>query len=207
MRSTARQLLRLLPAVAIAAVAAGCAGTTAPSPTAFSPSPTTSSPSPTASEGPAAPAGKKIGACRTQDMSAVVAMQPSEGGSTSTAMVQLTNDGGSVCEVDGWASFSLVNALGEVVEVKTEKVEQPGAPTPTTLKAGSSAWAGIKWESCDKGSSDCPAGNSLQFSLEADTDGKPAELEGFPAPEKSNITMGSLRIGSLQPIRQGVVAW
>jgi hypothetical protein len=140
-------------------------------------------------------------------MSAVVALQPSEGGSTSTAMVQLTNNGAGGCEVDGWAAISLVNAADEVVEVKTEKVEQPGAPTATTLEAGGSAWAGIKWDNCDKGSSDCPAGNTLRFNLEADTDGKVAELEGFPAPEKSNITMGSLRIGSLQPSRQGVVAW
>jgi hypothetical protein len=44
-------------------------------------------------------------------------------------------------------------------------------------------------------------------SLEASTDGDVAELEGFPDPAAGDITMKSLQIGSLQPSRQGVVAW
>jgi hypothetical protein len=51
------------------------------------------------------------------------------------------------------------------------------------------------------------AGNPLRFNLQASTDGDVAELEGFPNPAAGDITMKSLQIGSLQPIRQGVVAW
>jgi len=137
-------------------------------------------------------------------MSAVIANQPQ---AENVAMVQLTNDGSATCKVEGWASVSLVNAADEVVEVDTKEVDQPGAPVEVVVKPGESAWAGIKWVPCDKGDSACGAGNTLKFNLEASTDGKPAELEGFPDPEKSDITMASLQVGSLQPIRQGVVAW
>ena len=34
-----------------------------------------------------------------------------------------------------------------------------------------------------------------------------AELEGFPDPTRSLITMKSLKIGTLQPSTQAVVAW
>lgn len=43
--------------------------------------------------------------------------------------------------------------------------------------------------------------------LEASTDGDVATLEDFPDPAAGAITMKNLLIGSLQPSRQGVVAW
>ncbi|MBQ1027756.1 DUF4232 domain-containing protein [Micromonospora sp. C95] len=137
-------------------------------------------------------------------MTAVITAQPH---AENVALVRLTNIGPDACKVDGWAHISLVNAANEVVDVETETVDQPGPPTPTTVQPDRSAWAGIKWTTCDKGSSDCAVGNTLKFSLEASIDGRPAELTGFPNPEASDITMGSLRVGSLQPSRQGVVAW
>lgn len=148
-----------------------------------------------------------VAVCRTGDLSAVVTFQPDDNGSTHRGLVTLTNKTKNTCAVDGWAAISLVNAADEVVPVKTTRVNQPGKPVKTTLKPGTTAWAGIKWTACDKGDSSCGAGNTLRFNLEASTDGDVAELEGFPNPEASDITMKSLQIGSLQPIRQGAVAW
>jgi Protein of unknown function (DUF4232) len=146
--------------------------------------------------------------CRTRDLTAVVTWQP-QGDTTQThrGLVTLSNKKKSSCTVEGWAAISLVNAADEVVPVKTSQVNQPGTPVKITLKPGGSAWAGIKWTACDKGDSSCGAGNTLRFNLEASTDGDVAELEGFPEPEDSNITMERLQIGSLQPSNQGVVAW
>ncbi|WBB77904.1 DUF4232 domain-containing protein [Micromonospora sp. WMMD882] len=207
MRSFSCLALRLLPIVGVAAAATGC-GSTAPSAPPSSPVPTVSSP-PTAStsapsSGSPSPRADPVAACRTEDMSAVITAQPH---AENVALVRLTNVGPDACRVDGWVHISLVNAANKVVDVDTETVDQPGPPTPTTVQPEGSAWAGIKWTTCDKGSSDCAAGNTLKFSLEASVDGRPAELAGFPNPEASDITMGSLQVGSLQPSRQGVVAW
>jgi hypothetical protein len=146
--------------------------------------------------------------CRTRDLTAVVTWQP-QGDTTQThrGLVTLSNKTKNSCTVDGWAAISLVNAADEVVPVKTSQVNQPGKPIKITLKPGGGAWAGIKWTACDKGDSSCGAGNTLRFNLEASTDGDVAQLEGFPKPEDSDITMKRLQIGSLQPSNQGVVAW
>ena len=152
--------------------------------------------------------GTTAAACRTGDVKAVVTFQPDRTDRASRmAMVTLTNTTKSACVVDGWASISLVNAADEVVPVKTTQVDQPGAPVRTTLKPGTSAFAGVKWTACDKAVASCGVGNTLRFNLRASTDGDVAELEGFPNPAASDITMAKLQLGSLQPSRQGVVAW
>jgi hypothetical protein len=202
MRSSYCLALRLLPVVGVAAAATGC--TTTPSASSSSAPPTVGSSSASSPSVSSSSGSDSAAACRTEDMSAVITAQPH---AENVALVTLTNAGPDACRVDGWARISLVNAANMVVDVNTEKVDQPGPPTPTTVEPDRSVWAGIKWTTCDKGSSDCAAGNTLKFSLDASADDKPAELEGFPNPEASNITMGSLQIGSLQPSRQGVVAW
>jgi len=152
--------------------------------------------------------GTTVAACRTGDVNVVVTFQPDRtSGTTHMAMVTLTNKTKTACAVDGWASISLVDAADEVVPVKTTRVDQPGAPVRTTLKPGTSAFAGIKWTACDKADASCGVGNTLRFNLQASTDGDVAELEGFPNPAASDITMKKLQLGSLQPSHQGVVAW
>jgi hypothetical protein len=156
----------------------------------------------------AARTGKTVAACRTRDLSAVVTFQSERtSGTTRMAMVTLTNTTGNTCVVHGWASISLVDAADEAVPVRTTQVDQPGAPVRTTLRPGTSAFAGIKWTACDKADASCGAGNTLRFNLEASTDGAVAELEDFPDPAAGAITMTKLQLGSLQPSHQGVVAW
>ncbi|WP_285689290.1 DUF4232 domain-containing protein [Actinoplanes sp. NBRC 103695] len=147
------------------------------------------------------------GACRNDDLEVTVTLQPSRDDDAHRGLVAVTNKGDEPCRLEGRASISLTNAAGEAVDVPTKEVHEPGAAVPITLKPGTSAFQGIKWTSCDKGSATCPAGNGLRFSVQSSTDGPAAELDGFPAPEKSNLTMKSLRVGTLQPIAQGVVAW
>jgi eukaryotic-like serine/threonine-protein kinase len=75
------------------------------------------------------------------------------------------------------------------------------------LRPGGGAFQGIKWQACDRAEPDCPTGNSLWGSLEAAGPGVAATLEGFPSPLRSDITMSSLELGTLQPSPQGTVAW
>jgi hypothetical protein len=164
----------------------------------------------------ARPAGTKTGTkgattvtvCRSSAMSADITFQPERtSGATRMALVALTNKSSKTCRVAGRAAISLTNAAGEVVGVPTREVGEPGTAVPITLKPGRTAFEGIKWTTCDKAASTCHVGNGMRFNLEASTDGPGARLIGFPAAEKSNITIKSLSIGTLQPSTQGVVAW
>jgi hypothetical protein len=146
--------------------------------------------------------------CRTSDTSATVTLQPDPGdGSTQVALVSLENTSKNNCAVEGRAAISLTNAAGDVVKVSTKNVNEPGKAVRVTLRPGTNAFQGIKWTTCDKGDDTCGVGNGLRFNLDASTDGPDAKLEGFPPGEASDITMKSLQIGTLQPSRQGVVAW
>jgi hypothetical protein len=147
-------------------------------------------------------------ACRTADTSATITLQPDlSKGTTQVALVQLTNKSKNNCAVNGRAAISLANAAGDTVDVPAKNVNEPGKAVRITLRPGTNAFEGIKWTTCDKGDASCGAGNSLRFNLDASTDGPFAQLSGFPNAEDSDITMKSLQIGTLQPSRQGVVAW
>jgi uncharacterized protein DUF4232 len=145
-------------------------------------------------------------ACRNDDLEATVTLQPTRADGAMRGLVAVVNTGQQSCTLDGRASISLVNAADEVVDVPTREVDEPGAAVRITLRPGTSAFEGITWTPCDKGDETCGAGNTLRFNVQASTDGPPARLDGFPAPEKSAITMKSLQVGTLQPLAQGVVA-
>ncbi|GAB2581357.1 hypothetical protein Aab01nite_58400 [Paractinoplanes abujensis] len=145
--------------------------------------------------------------CTNVDVSVEITLQPAREDGAQRGLVAVTNKSDSDCGVNGRAAISLRNAAGEVVDVPVKNVNQPGAAVPTMLKAGSSAFQGIKWVPCDKGDAGCGTGNTLSFNLQASTDGPAAKLIDFPAPEQSAITMTSLQVGTLQPATQGVVAW
>ena len=103
-------------------------------------------------------------------------------------------------------NITLHNAADEVAEVPTDDVDEPGAAVDILLRPGTGAFQGIKWVACDRDDSDCPTGNSLFASLSGSR-GNPATQEGFPDPSRSLITMKSLKLGTIQPSTQGVVAW
>jgi len=158
--------------------------------------------------GSAAGSHVTVPVCRSQDMTAEVTFQPERvAGNTRMGLVTLTNRSKRTCKLDGRAAISLTDASDSVVDVPVKNVAEPGVAVPTTLKPGRAAFEGIKWTVCDKADSSCGVGNGMRFNLEASTDGPAAKLIGFPAGEKSDITMKSLIIGTLQPSTQGVVAW
>ena len=151
--------------------------------------------------------GTTPAACRTGDLDVDITAQPSRAKATRTGLVAVTNTTSRTCTLRGWLSVTLVNAANEPVAVPTRKVEQPGAATDIKLKPGTSAFAGIKWTLCDKADTACGVGNTIRVGLSGSAKGSAATLDGFPAAEKSAITMKSLSIGTLQPVTQGVVAW
>jgi hypothetical protein len=122
-------------------------------------------------------------------------------------LVNVVNKSRTSCRVDGHAFFRLYNAADEDVDVPVKAVSQPGKPVDITLRPGGGAFQGIKWQACDRDDVDCPTGNTIRGSLVPSSEGVVADLDGFPAPEESLITMSSLQVGTLQPSTEGVVAW
>ncbi|WP_433794762.1 DUF4232 domain-containing protein [Actinoplanes sp. CA-252034] len=145
--------------------------------------------------------------CTTKDVAVTITAQPGDDPRVQRGLVAVTNTAKQSCTVRGWLTITLVNAADQPVDVPTETVEEPGPDVDVTLKPGTTAFAGIKWTACDKSDAACNVGNTIRFNLTKAATGPAAKLDGFPAAEKSGITMKSLQIGSLQPATQGVVAW
>ena len=147
--------------------------------------------------------------CRSSDTRVTITAQsgnPAAPG-TQKALISLVNDSGTACRVDGRVHVRLYNAADEAVAVQTRSVDEPGEAVEMVLRPGGGAFQGMKWQACDRADAGCPTGNTLRGSLEASAAGVVADLEGFPAPVSSTITMSSLQLGTLQPSPQGTVAW
>jgi len=161
-------------------------------------------------------------ACTQRDLTVVASSQGARGGFY-RAMLNVRNVSKHDCVIGGRAAIRLVNAARGTAAVPTIGVSEPGEAIRFTLKPGGGAFQGIKWKACDKGDADCATGNTLQWKYdnrltkqlnltpkresEGKASGFPVQLSGFPAPERSGITMASLQIGTLQRSNQGVVAW
>ncbi|WP_035853541.1 DUF4232 domain-containing protein [Cryptosporangium arvum] len=141
--------------------------------------------------------------CTAEDIQVDVTRQPSG----PVGLVALENASERACTLDGRATVTLTNAADEDVSVPTAAVDQPGPAVSFLLPPGTTAFQGITWTPCSKGDSSCGVGNGLRVTLPGSTTPLNAELLDFPAPEKNDITMSSLRVGTIQPSRQGVVAW
>lgn len=224
LRRTALHRLRVLTVIGTAVVTTGTATAcdSAPAtPAASSPTVTAgateSAPAGSATTGAApAPTGSAAGtsgsvsavACTAADLAPTLTNQPDRAsGTTRMALLQLTNSSDHPCRLRGWATVTLFDAANQPVRVPTSTVAQPGPAVPVDLPAGSTASAGIKWTACDKGDPNCPTGNGMRVGLPGAATVRAAELSGFPSAEKSDITMKTLQIGSIQPSTQGVVAW
>jgi hypothetical protein len=146
--------------------------------------------------------------CLNNDVAVNVTFQPqATAGDHRSGLVTVTNTSDRTCKVRGHFAIAPVNPANETTDVPLEMVDQPGKAVTINLKPRTSAFAGIKWTVCDKAALDCRVGNSMRYNLQSSGNGKFAELEGFPPAEANAIAMSSLQIGTLQPSRQGVVAW
>jgi hypothetical protein len=151
----------------------------------------------------------RAGQCRDGDLEISVTAQsddPSEAGAQ-RGLVTLANRSDAPCRVDGRVFVGLYNAADERVRLPTVPVDEPGESVDILLRPGTGAFQGIKWEACDRADPDCPSGNTLRGSLAEEKRGVVMAQENFPDPARSLITMKSLRIGTIQPSTQGVVAW
>jgi hypothetical protein len=211
-----RVLLMAAPIVLIAGAASGCTpttGTAAPPATApasaSAPAPGTGGGGADATSAP--PAGKGGGgvpACRPQDVRAAVTGQSHRSrGDVRMAMITMSNVSDRACTLTGWPTVALVDAHGDNAPVESRTVNEPGAPYRIEVKAGGGVFAGIKWTTCQKFEDTCAVGNTLVVGVPGSGEPSDTAQNELPAPEKSDITIGSLQVGTLQGSNQGVVAW
>ncbi|MFJ1708053.1 DUF4232 domain-containing protein [Kitasatospora sp. NPDC088346] len=142
--------------------------------------------------------------CHTADLRADIQIQPDHPGS---AMLMLVNKGTRTCTVYGYAGLGGLLADNSPVVVGTTRVPQPGPPTRTTLKPGTTAFAGLAWASCSKSDPDCkvlagltltpPDETTQVIASVLGTDGKPVNALA--------VSAAGIRVGSLQPSHQGVL--
>jgi serine/threonine protein kinase len=150
----------------------------------------------------------KVRLCTNADITVtIVAQDDVVTAGTQKGIVHVANKSRTSCRVDGRAFVRLYNAADEQVDVPAKSVDEPGPAVDITLRPGGGAFEGIKWQACDRDDADCPTGNTVRASLQPSAAGVVADLDGFPAPAESRITMSSLRLGTLQPSTDGVVAW
>jgi serine/threonine protein kinase len=197
-------------------VASASAATSASAPPSASPS----APAPASSRPASRPAGEPVDAptisrtpqaalCRDSDVAITITAQGDDvtAAGAQRGLVSVANRSGSACRIDGRVFVGLYNAADERVPVPATPVDEPGESVDILLRPGTGAFQGIKWEACDRADTDCPTGNTLRGSLDRSARGVVATLENFPDPNRSLITMRSLKIGTVQPSTQGVVAW
>ena len=147
--------------------------------------------------------------CRDADVEITITAQsdtPTAAGAQK-GLLSIANRSAAACRIDGRVFVGLYNAADERVPVPTTSVNEPGEAVDILLRPDTGAFQGVKWEACDRDDADCPTGNTLRGSLTSSGRGVVATQEGFPDPNRSLITMKSLKIGTVQPSTQGVVAW
>jgi hypothetical protein len=199
------------PVVVIPFVSGGGSRSIGTAPTPATPRKTTSAPKPIGRGGgvtvTAAPV-TKVRLCTNADIAVAISAQDDVTTiGAQRGLMNVVNKSHTSCRVDGRAFIRLYNAADEQVDVPSKSVNEPGPAVDITLRSGGGAFEGIKWQACDRDDGDCPAGNTIRASFQSSAEGVVAELDGFPAPEESRITMSSVQLGTFQPSTEGVVAW
>ncbi|MDN3292538.1 DUF4232 domain-containing protein [Streptomyces ficellus] len=155
-----------------------------------------------ASAAPAA-AGTGVARCRAAQLKADIQIQQ-EG----SAMLMLTNKSARTCTVKGYPAYSGLAADNSPLSVRTKRVAHPGAPMLVTLKPGRTAFAGLKWTSCDKADEKCNVLSGVVVTPPGDKAGITATVlgtDGKPVKETLEVSAEGFTTGSLQPASQSVL--
>lgn len=189
---------RIIAAAALLCAVTACSDPQGPAPSEAAPSPS------------AAPAESSAGAtvpvdaCTGEDIKAEATVQ--EAG---VALLAITNASTSACQITGWPKLGLLSADGRAITVPVQEVAQPGPATPSDLDPGETAFAGVKWTICDKATANCAVATTLTVAPEGGGAPVAATVIGLEGGGQAvtELPVGGLIVGTIQPLSQGVVAW
>ncbi|SDY95789.1 Protein of unknown function [Amycolatopsis xylanica] len=196
-----RKSIMVLTAAAFLPLTLAACGSGGGTTTAAAPSPSSSTETPVA---PAA-AKKPVEAEKTCTIKADLNTQPDGG----KALLALTNTGTGPCTLQGWPTVGFLAANDSAIKVPVKKVDQPGAGPKIVLEPGRSAFAGVKWTTCDKGEDTCFVATTVKVTAPGTTKPVVADFIGAEGggQKVTQLPVSSVEVGTLQPSTQGVVAW
>ncbi|QIZ35023.1 DUF4232 domain-containing protein [Saccharopolyspora sp. ASAGF58] len=141
--------------------------------------------------------------CTASDMKVDLQTQPSRPG---VLLMAVTNKSEKTCDVSGWADITPTNMSGADSKIPVEKVKIPGGPTQFELAPGKTAFAGVLLNLGDKGADVTVTGFQVTVPGAAGTvDASFLDTAGKSVDPQ--IPLKSLKVGTLQPVAQGVTAF
>ncbi|MFI5608917.1 DUF4232 domain-containing protein [Amycolatopsis sp. NPDC051903] len=124
-------------------------------------------------------------------------------------LLALENTGKSPVTIKGWPQLQFLAADDSQLKVPTQNVEIPGPGPSITLRPGTNAFAGVKWETGDKGNPSTFVATTLKLvpphgsgSTVVDVIGTDGKKVGYP-----EFDVTSVKVGTLQPSTQGVTVF
>ncbi|GAA4621104.1 DUF4232 domain-containing protein [Saccharopolyspora hordei] len=154
---------------------------------------------------PGGAAQEQVAACSADDVDVTLTPQPGRPG---VLLLTAVNSSQEACTVDGWADLKPLDMTGSVIDVPTEQVEVPGAPTATRLEPGETAFAGVQLELGSKEDPNVRVATGFSASMpggEGTTNAhiaSPSNAGGYP-----EFPVTAVQIGSFQPTGQGVTVF
>jgi hypothetical protein len=139
--------------------------------------------------------------CRTDELKAYIQLEPPLG-NTNSALLKLANVGNRSCDLSGYAGLGGLLADNSRLSLNTNRVPFPFPPTDTnTIKPGDNAFAGIKWNPCDKADTTCHVLGGLLVTPPDQTTQLTAEITGEDNKPLQQLTVSAagITIGTLQP--------
>jgi hypothetical protein len=157
---------------------------------------------PRAATGAPPPPPDNVATCHGKNLTIRVVHQPGAGKNAMSALVAITNNGGTICSLTGWPTVDLTQD-GQGVGVPTTDVSEPGPPVGMTLSPKRSAFAGLRWRSCSLTATNCHSGTGLRIAAPG-ANPVQAKLLGFPSKQ---LTMSALDVGPIQPTTTNITSW
>lgn len=126
---------------------------------------------------------------------------------TGKAMLALTNKSGHTCSLRGWGKVTFYAANDSDEGIPVKNVDQPGPATDVTLKNGETAFAGVKWNLCDKTADEsCKVSTTVRITPPG-ASAVVANIIGLDGKPVLELPVSQAQVGTLQPSNEGVVAW
>ncbi|APU17082.1 MULTISPECIES: DUF4232 domain-containing protein [Actinoalloteichus] len=143
-----------------------------------------------------------VSACTAEDVEVELNPQPER---PADYLLALTNVSDKTCEFSGALGLAGQNMAGEPIDqVPNDSVDHPGAPAPITLAPDHTAFAGVQVDLGDKGDPDTYVAAGFTASL-PEFDGEVQARIVGAEDEPVQIPLTGLRVGTLQPVTDGVL--
>ncbi|GAA1969694.1 DUF4232 domain-containing protein [Kitasatospora viridis] len=139
--------------------------------------------------------------CRPDELKAYIQMEPPLG-NMSAGLLKLANVGKRTCDITGYPGLGGLLADNSQINLNTTRVPYPFPPTDKiTIKPGDNAFAGMKWNSCDKGDTTCHVLGGLVVTPPDQKSQLVAELTGLDNKPVIQVLVSSagITVGTLQP--------